>query len=141
MKLIHSCIALLILLVLSVSVSAAQSANFGKATILIKKTLPDFPGHKGIMLTVTFPPGQGAEPHKHPGSVFAYVLEGRIISQLQGQKPVTYHQGQYWYEPPYVGHLICKNPSHSKPAKIIVWQLVPNNSPILLPLSSKGGRT
>ena len=108
-----------------------------KVTPLMKQVLREAPGHDVIMLTVEFLPGQSAKPHRHPGSVFAYVLEGDIISQLEGQKPITYHQGQYWYEPPYAGHLICKNASDSQPVKLVVWQLIDNHSPIVLPYKNK----
>ena len=37
------------------------------------------------MLTVTFAPGQASVPHVHPGSVFAYVLEGTLeVTQGNG---------------------------------------------------------
>jgi quercetin dioxygenase-like cupin family protein len=63
-------------------------------------------------------------------------LEGSVTSQLEGQEPVNYHQGQYWYEPPNIGHLICKNLSNAKPAKLLVWQLIDDDAPALLPLSA-----
>jgi quercetin dioxygenase-like cupin family protein len=138
MKLFQSYVTILILIILTIHARIAQSSTIPtpgqeKVTPLIKQTLSDVPGQKAIMLTVEFLPGQAAIPHKHPGSVFAYVLKGSIISQLEGQNPVTYHQGQYWYEPPNVGHIICKNASDSKNAKLIVWQFINDNAPALLP--------
>lgn len=107
-----------------------------KVKSLLKISLPDMPGHTAMMVIVDFLPGQGALPHRHPGSVFAYVLEGRITSQLEGQNPMTYHKGEFWYEPPLVGHLMCKNASNTKPAKILVWQLIRDKDPIILPYKS-----
>jgi quercetin dioxygenase-like cupin family protein len=139
MKLTQTCITTLLLMFLGINVSAAHSTTSEneKVTILMKQALPDAPGHKGIMETVEFLPAQSSKPHKHTGSVFAYVLEGSIVSQLDGQKAVTYHQGEYWYEPPFVGHLVCKNASDSKTAKLVVWQLINNDSAALVPLSLK----
>lgn len=129
---------ILSLIAFSIHVKAEQSPTAGKekVTPLIQQALTDVPGQKGIMLMVEFLPGQAAIQHKHPGSVFVYVLEGSITSQLEGQKPVNYHQGQYWCEPPNISHLICKNLSKTKPAKLLVWQLIDDDAPALLPLSS-----
>jgi quercetin dioxygenase-like cupin family protein len=37
--------------------------------------------------------------------VFAYVLEGSVVSQLECEAPVTYKAGESWYEPPRTPHL------------------------------------
>ena len=42
------------------------------------------------MLTVSFKPGQVSAPHVHPGSVFVYVLEGTVQTQLEGGPVETY---------------------------------------------------
>lgn len=68
-----------------------------KVTVLLKKALPDVPGHNAMMVTVDFLPGQASLPHKHPGSVFAYVLEGSVISQLEGQKPLLQYDPSFLY--------------------------------------------
>ena len=96
--------------------------------------LPDAAGKKGLMITVSYEPGQSSGPHVHSGSVFAYVLEGAVISQLEGQKPVTYQAGQSWYEAPNTPHLVSRNASNQKPAKLLVWMLLDENAPVLTPL-------
>lgn len=109
----------------------------GKETVipLRKQALPDVPGKNVIMATVNYAPGQASDPHVHPGSVFAYVLEGEVISQLEGQEPVTYKTGDYWYETPKIGHLVSKNASSTKPAKLLVWLLVGDGEQLKLPLN------
>ena len=72
----------------------------------------------------------------HGGSVVAYVLEGAVISQLDGEEPVTYRAGQSWYETPRVGHLVSRNASNTKPAKLLVWILNEGDEPLLTPLPS-----
>lgn len=83
--------------------------------------LPDAAGRNGIMMTVTFAPGQASVPHVHPGSVFAYVLEGELESQMEGEQPVRYKAGQSWYEAPGHPHVLARNASGAKPAKLLVW--------------------
>lgn len=101
---------------------------------LMKQPLPDVPGKNALMATVTLAPGQSAAPHLHPGSIFAYVLEGDVVSQLEGQEARTYAAGESWYEPPRTHHLVTRNPSTSKPAKLLVWAIVAPQEPIKLPL-------
>ncbi len=104
-----------------------------KVTQLIKEPLPDAPGRNVMFIRVDYLPGQATKPHEHPGSVIAYVLEGSFISQLEGQEPVLYHQGDYWYEPPCRGHVMAKNASDKLPAKLLVWLLLGDNDPVKLP--------
>lgn len=96
--------------------------------------LPDAAGKQGAMLTVTFEPGQESIPHVHPGSVFAYVLEGEIESQMEGEKPVRYKAGQSWYEMPKQPHVMARNVSDSKPAKLLVVLMGDEKEPLVQPL-------
>ncbi|MES2070904.1 MAG: cupin domain-containing protein [Pseudomonadota bacterium] len=120
-----------------ISAPAALAHETGNATViqLRKQALPDAPGKNVIMVTVNYAPGQASDPHVHPGSVFAYVLEGEVISQLEGQEPVTYKAGDYWYETPKIGHLVSRNASSTKPAKLLVWLLVGDGEQLKLPIS------
>lgn len=101
---------------------------------LMKQALSDAPGKNVMMATVTLAPGQSAAPHLHPGSIFAYVLEGNVVSQLEGQEPHTYKPGESWYEAPRVHHLVTRNASTTQPAKLLVWAIVGDKDPIKLPL-------
>ncbi|GGC90222.1 cupin domain-containing protein [Undibacterium terreum] len=117
--------------------TSAGAGGTGKETVtpLTKQALPDVSGKNVIMATVSYAPGQASEPHVHPGSVFAYVLEGEVTSQLEGQAPVTYKAGEYWYETPKVGHIVSRNASATKPAKLLVWLLVGDGEPLKQPLN------
>jgi len=92
-------------------------------SMLIQQNLPDLQGKVGTVLTVQYAPGTASDRHQHPGSVFGYVLEGAIVSQLDGEKPVTYTAGQSWYEPPGQPHLVLRNASREETAKILLFIL------------------
>jgi quercetin dioxygenase-like cupin family protein len=111
-----------------------DDARNEKITVQQEQKLPDAAGKKGLMITVSYEPGQASGAHVHSGSVFAYVLEGAVISQLEGQKPVTYHAGQSWYEAPNTPHLVSRNASNEQPAKLLVWMLLDEKAPVLTPL-------
>jgi quercetin dioxygenase-like cupin family protein len=66
----------------------------------------------------------------------AYVLEGEIVSQVKGEQPITYKKGQYWYEPAGSEHLVSKNASKSKPAKLLVFMVLSPDEKVLIPLEN-----
>lgn len=119
--------------------SQAHDGEHGgeKRVLLQAKALADAPGKKGIMATVHYAPGQASIPHYHPGSVFAYVLEGEVVSQLDGGAPVTYKAGDSWYEAPRTPHNTSRNASASKPATLLVWLLTTDGDEISVPLAGK----
>jgi quercetin dioxygenase-like cupin family protein len=112
----------------------ARDGGEEKVQPLMKQPVSDAPGRNVMIATVTLAPGQSAAPHLHPGSIFAYVLEGSVVSQLEGQPPRTYAQGETWYEAPRVHHLVTRNASTSQPARLLVWAIVGDQEPIKLPM-------
>ena len=109
-------------------------AGEGTTTPLARQPLPDFAGKQLVLAVVSYAPGQSSAPHRHPGSVMAYVLEGEVISQLEGQPPITYRAGQSWYEPPLVPHLVSKNGSSTAPARLLAVLLLDIGAPTKEPL-------
>lgn len=122
-------------LALALPVFAHGGAEGGeKVVVQQEQALADAPGKKGLMVTVAYEPGQQSIAHVHAGSVFAYVLEGAVVSQLGDQPPVTYHAGQSWYEPANIPHRVSRNASDKQPAKLLVWLLLDERVPVLTPL-------
>lgn len=105
----------------------------GGRTVLQRQPLPDAPGRYGVMLTVDYAPGEASPAHRHPGSVFAYVLEGEVQSQLDDGAIVTYKAGQSWVETPRVLHAVSRNASATRPARLLVWLMVGENEPPTVP--------
>jgi quercetin dioxygenase-like cupin family protein len=103
-------------------------------SVLMKQSLADMPGKVATVLTVDYAPGAASDPHVHPGSVFAYVLEGAVVSQLAGGEPITYTKGQSWYESPKKPHIVSKNASKTEPAKLLVLLLSQEGEAIKAPV-------
>lgn len=103
--------------------------------LVLRHELPDVPGKQVSVVTVDFAPGAGFQPHRHPGSVFVYVLEGAVISQVEPNKPATYKVGEAWYEPPMHIHRVARNPSKTRPAKIVAFLIADKGQPLTLPVS------
>src|SRR5215469_2042350 len=109
----------MVLFQLQASISADHP--IAKETSLMTKYLPDVPGKEGLIETVLLSPGEVVPPHRHNADVFAYVLDGSIITQLEGGKPQTVHTGEVFYESPTDIHLDSRNGSKTKPAKLLVF--------------------
>ena len=58
-------------------------------TGLLKTDLVGIEGKEAVMLTVEGGPGLIGGKHYHPGSEFAYVLEGSLVMEVEGKPPVT----------------------------------------------------
>jgi quercetin dioxygenase-like cupin family protein len=88
---------------------------------LFQQELPNVEGKTFTSAIVTFPPAARAVPHRHGDAfVYAYVLEGAVSSQLEGEDAHVYHQGENWSEPPGAHHLATENTSPTEPAKLLV---------------------
>ena len=96
--------------------------------------LPDVPGKKLVMAVVSYEPGGTSEAHRHQGSVFAYVLEGKIVSQLGDGPEIIYKAGESWYEPPLTPHRVSRNASTTQPAKLLAILVLDEKAPIKEPL-------
>jgi quercetin dioxygenase-like cupin family protein len=135
----------LLSLALAVGISGAALAHetgTGEShRMVMKQAIPEAAGKNVLVVEVGYAPGQSSEAHMHPGSIFAYVLEGSVVSQLEGQPPRTYTQGEGWYEPPYAHHLVSRNASDTKPAKLLVWAITGAHDPIKLPLPGSASRS
>ena len=109
------------LLLLIPFVFGLAHASDGKVvTPLMLKELPDIAGKEALVITVDFAPGAEDPVHRHDAHAFVYVLEGTIVMQLQGAPAVTLTPGQVFYEGPSDVHIVGRNPSDTKPAKILV---------------------
>ena len=122
-------------LALSLCASAAFAHDPSeKVTVLQDQMLKNAPGKKAMMIEVDYKPGQSSIAHKHEGTAMAYVLSGSIISQVKGEQAKTFKAGEYWYEPAGSEHLVSKNASASKPAKLLVFMVLSPDEKVLIPL-------
>ena len=98
---------------------------------LFQQVLPNVPGKTFTSAIVTFPPAARAVPHRHGDAfVYAYVLEGTVSSQLEGEPAHVYHQGENWSEQPGAHHLATENASTTEPAKLLVVFIATTGEPL-----------
>ena len=72
-----------------------------KISDLLCVTPPWIPeGAHAMTQFVGLPPADaGLAPHRHSGPVFGYVLEGRILFEVEGEEPREITAGQAFWEP------------------------------------------
>ncbi|MBZ5631480.1 MAG: cupin domain-containing protein [Acidobacteriia bacterium] len=122
----------ILLLALASLVVDTVAAQQPKVTSLLSKELKDISGREGLMIVVEFPPG-GADPiHRHNAHGFIYVLEGSVVMQVKGGKEVTLTAGQTFYEGPDDIHVVGRNASATKPAKILAFLVKDKDAPALV---------
>ena len=109
-------------------------AQDAQVTPLMSKDLPEFPGKEGQMITVVYPPGASDPIHRHNAHSFVYVLEGTVVMQLKGGKETTLTPGQAFYEGPNDIHVVGRNASTTKPAKLLVILVKNKDAPVLIPV-------
>jgi quercetin dioxygenase-like cupin family protein len=104
---------------------------------LLRHALPDLEGKEVSVVTVTYPPGASSRPHRHPGPVVGYVLEGELVMQMEGQPPVTYRVGDVFYENPGQVHAVSRNASTRKPARLLAVCITDKGQPVTLPVQDQ----
>ena len=110
-----------IVLIALLCIGAAPAVQDAKVSPLVTKDLVGIPGKEAVMLTVEYAPGASSSAHRHNANTFVYVLEGSVVMQVEGGKPVTLTPGQTFYESPSDVHVVSKNASDSQPAKFLVF--------------------
>jgi quercetin dioxygenase-like cupin family protein len=118
-----------LVLLLPLLASSGAHAQIAKETPLMTKDLPDVAGKEGLIETVVLAPGEVDPAHRHNADVFAYVLEGSVITQVQGAKPQTVHAGEVFYESPTDVHIASRNASTTRPATLLVFFVKAKSAP------------
>ena len=90
-------------------------------TIADDKPIPNVPGKRLVSRIVEYPPGASSTPHRHAPSAFiyAYVLSGRVRSQVNDEPARVYRAGETWFESPGAHHRVSENASDTEPARLL----------------------
>ncbi len=111
------------LLSLLITLMAAPAAQAATVAPVLDQLLPNVPGKRMTVITVSYAPGEASGPHRHADSGFLYarVLSGHIRSQVEGAGAVgVYGPGEGWTEGPGAHHIVSANASALEPASLLV---------------------
>ena len=86
-------------------------------------------GKKSTATTVevTLEPGQASAPHRHPGPVFGYIVEGEYDWAIDDKPMRTLKAGETFYEPTGCLHRVSKNSSEKNKARLVAVVLHPSD--------------
>jgi len=71
--------------------------------------------------------GQEGAPHRHPGPVLGYVLEGAYEWAIDDQPARVLKAGETFYEPAGCLHRVSKNPARAK-TRVLAWVIHPRDA-------------
>jgi len=123
------------MMLLASMASMAQAAPGPGVNVkaLLEQKIGDIQNPLVTMEVVEFGPGVSSSPHRHPGPVFGYVLEGELLTQVEGGAPATYKKGEVFFEPAGHVHVMAKNSSASTPVRFLAVIVGKQGSPSVLP--------
>lgn len=127
----------------STPVQAQASASGAPApnSLVFKQDLPNLSldDWEVTVRYVDYAPGRVGAPHRHPGFVLAYVLEGAVVAKISGQgEEKTYTVGQMFYEQPGAIHEVSKNASQTEPARLLALLFAKKGAKSVTPAIREG---
>lgn len=93
---------------------------------------------KATAVEVTLKPGEMSPPHRHPGPVLGYVLEGEYEWAIDDQPSRVLKAGETFYEPMGCLHRVSKNAGKTT-TRVLAWviQSREGTPDLVLPASEK----
>ena len=104
-----------------------------KRTELLKTAIEGMEGKEGVIYIAELAPGAAAGKHFHPGPEFAYILDGSLILENEGQAPKTIKAGEAFHNPAKIVH-DAKNGSTTAPTKVLVVMIIEKGQPLATPV-------
>jgi quercetin dioxygenase-like cupin family protein len=110
---------------------AQQPGNGIKRTVLLRTDEPGASNYEAVMAIAEIAPGASSGRHRHPGTELAYVLEGSLVVERDGQAPYTAKAGDAIKNEAAVHN--AKNIGKT-PVKILAVYLVEKGKPMAEPV-------
>ena len=104
----------------------------------VKEKLAGEPA-RATTFEVTFAPGAASPPHRHPGPIFGYVLEGEFEFQAGGRPLRRLKAGETFYEPTMALHAVGRNPGAKETTRVLAVLLHPRDAEQLVIPEPPGG--
>jgi quercetin dioxygenase-like cupin family protein len=116
----------------SAGLMLAGQAGHGKvsAKVVSEKDITekvDGKDSKATTVEVTLEPGQSSPPHRHPGPVFGYILEGEYEWGLNDLPVKRLKAGDTFYEPTGSLHRVSRNPGKTR-TRLLAILVIPRDA-------------
>src|SRR4051812_38255347 len=113
------------------SLAMHEAQGHGKVTKLSERDILEKLDGKEARVTtveVAYEPGEAGQPHRHPGPIFGYVLEGELELGLGDEAARTLKAGETFYEPTGILHRVSRNPSDKARTRVLAVVLHPRDA-------------
>ncbi|HLG95756.1 MAG TPA: cupin domain-containing protein [Bryobacteraceae bacterium] len=125
------------LLLLAQAAAQAQTAavQSGGQKPVFQQDLPNITmdGWQVTVSEIHEAPGQVGRPHRHPGFVLVYVLEGAVVAKISDGPEKVYKAGEMFYEFPGSTHQVSRNASATEPARFLAFIFAKKGLPLTTP--------
>jgi quercetin dioxygenase-like cupin family protein len=82
---------------------------------------------RAMTVELTLEPGRAGAPHRHPGPVFGYVIEGQYEWAINDQPSRVLKAGETFYEPTGYLHRVSKIPGQAR-TRVLAILLHPHDT-------------
>ena len=117
--------------------AADQPASSSRMVVQRDMPAVNLDGWRVSAVEVTYPPGQGGGPHRHPGFVIGYVLRGQYRFAVNDETPRVVKAGEMFFESPGDTHAVSANASDTEATTILAMVFTPKDQPVTLPGGSE----
>lgn len=113
--------------------AAPAAPKPAKVTLVYQHELPQVPGKSVKGVLVEYGPGAANASHVHAPSalIYATVLDGAVLNQINGGPVRTFRKGENFTELPGDFHNVSANASQTEPATLLAVFVVDTNDKIL----------
>jgi quercetin dioxygenase-like cupin family protein len=109
---------------------ATNTISEASRRVLEQSPIPGTDEELRLML-VDFPPGHASVVHSHPVIGLCYVIEGKAISQYEGEEIKYFAAGQSYQDQANKLHVIFRNASSEESLRFICAAKIKNGAPFL----------
>lgn len=118
--------------------SAAPQISSPPARFRVASTIPlpaPYENQTATLVELNFAVGApSGAPHRHPGFVLGYVIEGEIRFQVAGEPVRILRAGDTFFEPPGARHLLTESASLDRPARALAIVIADSGMAITEPV-------
>src|SRR4051812_28272799 len=115
----------------TVGIAAVEHAGQGTVRTIAERDIAEkFDGKdsKVSFVEVSLEPGEANSPHRHPGPVFGYVLEGEFEWAINDEPAKVFKAGDTFYEPTGCLHRISKSAATKGKTRVLAIVVRPRDS-------------
>jgi len=109
----------------------AQQPGFNRT--VIQQSALSVPGRESVTALAEFQPGATVGRHTHPGEEIGYILEGSILLEQAGKRPVTLGVGKTFFIPAGTVHNATNRTA--SPARVLANYIVEPGKPLATPVT------